>query len=561
MTLPKRILSALLVAACLLSCSQQEIEIPVPKVSFSDSLTADYESASITCSVSGNVTAEKLVMQYAKDSGLSGATSVTFTKAGYVFSASLSGLEANTTYYYRYTISNSISTYTDETVRQFQTTDYNVPTVLTGEATDISAHSATLSGEVQSTGGRPILEKGFYLGKDKDHLTPCTVQTDAFTYTATGLDGNSTYYYRAYAKTDVGEGLGLILEFSTPFIEVSSITLNKTSLTLSKGKSETLVATVFPEDASDKTVTWSSTAPSMVSVDQNGKVTAGNKGGGANIYARAGYYTAICLVVVLAPVEGVVLSNSALDMLEGDEVYLTATVKPDDATDKTVTWSSSNESVATVTDGKVVAVKPGSATITVKTVDGGFTASCPVTVGADEHHTVNLGLSVRWASMNFGAESITQTGGYYLWGDPSGTASPSMYSAPDVNTISGTQYDIVRSKWGGTWRIPSSAELQELFSKCTWEKETVDGVSVFRVTGPNGNSIIVPPTGIAFPADGPAGTTTIVSGERVYLMSATAYSSNNYRYAYIHYYSPDGSYGVDYYLADVIKEAIRPVRR
>ena len=162
-------------------------------------------------------------------------------------------------------------------------------------------------------------------------------------------------------------------------IDVSSVSLSKTELTLTEGDSETITATVKPDDATDKTVTWMSSDPAVATVE-GGKITA-VKEGEATITAKAGDKTATCKVTVekkVIAVESVELDKSELELTEGDSATLVATVKPDDATDKTVTWSSSDPEVATVENGAVTAVKEGTATITVKA--GEKSATCVVTV-------------------------------------------------------------------------------------------------------------------------------------------------------------------------------------
>lgn len=162
-------------------------------------------------------------------------------------------------------------------------------------------------------------------------------------------------------------------------IDVSSVSLSKTELTLTEGDSETITATVKPDDATDKTVTWTSSDPAVATVE-GGKITA-VKEGEATITAKAGDKTATCKVTVekkIIAVESVELDKSELELTEGDSATLVATVKPDDATDKTVTWSSSDPAVATVEGGKITAVKEGTATITVKA--GEKSATCVVTV-------------------------------------------------------------------------------------------------------------------------------------------------------------------------------------
>ena len=159
-------------------------------------------------------------------------------------------------------------------------------------------------------------------------------------------------------------------------VSAESVTLDKTSLSLAIGESATLTATVKPDDATDKTVAWSSSDESVAKVD-NGKVTA-VKSGKATVTAKCGVKTAECAVTVTVPVSSITLDKTTLSLVIGESFTLTATVKPDDATDKTVAWSSSDESVAKVDNGKVTAVKSGKATVTAKC--GVKTAECAVTV-------------------------------------------------------------------------------------------------------------------------------------------------------------------------------------
>lgn len=158
---------------------------------------------------------------------------------------------------------------------------------------------------------------------------------------------------------------------------VASVTLDKTQATLIIGETVKLNATVTPDDAADKTVTWSSSDNTVATV-VDGVVTA-VKVGNAAITATAGEKTATCAVTV-APKEvaGITLDKTSAVLKKGETLKLTATVTPDDATDKTVTWKSSNTEVATVADGVVTAVAAGSATITASA--GSKSATCEVLV-------------------------------------------------------------------------------------------------------------------------------------------------------------------------------------
>ncbi len=172
-----------------------------------------------------------------------------------------------------------------------------------------------------------------------------------------------------------------------PVVMPTGVTLNRSSLTLTAGQGGQLTATVSPSDATYTTVTWSSNNSSVAAVNSSGYVTA-VKAGTAVITAKTtNNKTAACTVTVSAAapssvaVTGVSLSATSLSLTKGYGAQLTATVRPTNATNKSVTWSSSNTSVATVNlSGYVTGKGAGSAVITVRTADGGKTSTCKVTV-------------------------------------------------------------------------------------------------------------------------------------------------------------------------------------
>jgi len=183
-------------------------------------------------------------------------------------------------------------------------------------------------------------------------------------------------------------------------VEVTKVTLNKTSLSLNVGDSSSLTATVSPSNATNKTVTWTSSNSSVATVS-NGTVKAVGAGS-ATITATAGGKSVSCTVTVSKKVEekpeekpeeptvievtSVSLNNSSLSLKVGESSTLVATVNPSDATNKTVTWTSSNSSVATVSNGIVKAVGAGSATITATA--GGKSISCTVTVSKNVTYSI-----------------------------------------------------------------------------------------------------------------------------------------------------------------------------
>lgn len=172
-------------------------------------------------------------------------------------------------------------------------------------------------------------------------------------------------------------------------VSVTGVSLDKTEIVLVEGSSEKLTATVEPTNATNKNVTWSSDHEAIATVDQNGTVTA-RRGGQATITVTTvdGSKTATCTVRVRIqigePVQSVGLNKTELALEVGKTGTLEAIVEPSDATNKNVTWSSSNSEVATVDNGVVTAVSAGTAIITVTTEDGAKTATCKVTVNAPQ---------------------------------------------------------------------------------------------------------------------------------------------------------------------------------
>ncbi|MGN0037043.1 MAG: hypothetical protein ACI36X_07525 [Bacteroidaceae bacterium] len=119
------------------------------------------------------------------------------------------------------------------------------------------------------------------------------------------------------------------------------------------------------------------------------------------------------------------------------------------------------------------------------------------------HEYVDLGLSVKWATTNVGASSPSDYGYYFAWGE---TSTKSEYTDANSRTyktsmgdIAGNAaYDAARANWGGTWRLPTWAECEELVNQCTWTWTTQGGHNGYLVTGKNGNSIFLPAAGYRY---------------------------------------------------------------
>lgn len=230
-------------------------------------------------------------------------------------------------------------------------------------------------------------------------------------------------------------------------VSVTEVGLNKTSTTLIEGETETLDATVMPENATDKSVVWESGNESVATVSQEGLVTAVGEGKATiTVKTNDGGFSASCEVTVkkkVIAVTGVKLSAASMTLREGDKGTLTATVEPANATNKNVEWWTSDLDVVSVTstsggsNGYVEARGAGKATVTVKTEDGEFSASCEITVEKKEVPVTGIALDqsslllpvgntytlrahvqpsnatdqdIKWGSSNGGVATVDQTG-------------------------------------------------------------------------------------------------------------------------------------------------------
>lgn len=181
-------------------------------------------------------------------------------------------------------------------------------------------------------------------------------------------------------------------------VAVTGVTLDKEVLSLVVETESTLVATVAPEDAADKTVTWSIADTAIATVDATGKVTAVAVGETElTVTTTDGSFTASCdIIVTAAPVlaTGLALNKATMEISTDGKYLLRPVFTPRETTNSDIaSWTSSDEAVATVTNGLVVAVAAGTTTITAVSVDGGFEANCVITVAARADGILVVGYS------------------------------------------------------------------------------------------------------------------------------------------------------------------------
>ena len=340
----------------------------------------------------------------------------------------------------------------------------------------------------------------------------------------------------ATIKAEAKDGSGTYASCSVTVKRiVSSIQLNKTSIAIFNGKTEALIATVIPSDASNTAVTWTSSNTSVATVSSSG-VAIGKSKGTATITVTANDSSgaqATCAVEVKQYVTSISLDKTLLLLLVGTEATLSVTsVLPDYANDKTYSWSSSDTAIASVDDsGKVTSKAKGTATIRATANDGsGVNATCSVVVSSkcpagavDMGTTTAEGYKLYWGISNIGASKPEEYGDYYAWGETAPKANyswltynfrtsgdsydnvkfskyntKSSYGTVDNKTVLDAADDVASVKLGGDWRMPTDAEWTELRTKCTWTWVTNyngSGINGRLVTATNGNSIFLPAAG------------------------------------------------------------------
>lgn len=327
------------------------------------------------------------------------------------------------------------------------------------------------------------------------------------------------------------------VEVRSPYVAVENLSFDKAEIELGIGDEYELRVIVFPENATDKDVTLSSSDPSVASVDQSGKVT-GIKTGVASIIATSanGIIKETCKVYVVS----ITLDRSTLLTHVGGSKSLKASVLPSPVKVKGVIWGSSDPSVATVDqNGKVTGIREGTATISATTQNGSWTASCLLTVKPIPADAVDMGLSVLWAPCNLGADTPEGYGDYYAWGavetwyeDGCAQSETPVWKpgrsngyctancpfreghkylkyvlseafwggsgSPDCKAVLDSEDDAAHVRTNGEWRIPLDEEWTELRNpdNCTWTWTTLNGINGYMVTSKKtGNSIFLPAAG------------------------------------------------------------------
>ena len=257
--------------------------------------------------------------------------------------------------------------------------------------------------------------------------------------------------------TQDGSNLSATCQLTVQKQLATGVSLNKTSATLNTGQTLQLTATVTPSNTTNKNVTWSSSNTNIATVNSNGLVTA-KAAGTATIAATTAdgsNLSAACAVTVTPQLAtGISLNKTQATLVDGTTVQLTATVSPSNANNKTVTWSTSNSNVATVSSsGLVTAQNPGTTTITVATTDGSnLSATCQVTVTAQ----VATGISLNKTSASIVVDKTLQLNATV---SPSNTTNQSvLWTSSNTSVAVVNSNGLVTAKAVGTATITATTQ-------------------------------------------------------------------------------------------------------
>lgn len=178
------------------------------------------------------------------------------------------------------------------------------------------------------------------------------------------------------------------------YVSVTSLKLNKSNTTILVGNTEKLAGTISPSNSTNKTITWTSSNPSVATVDSFGTISAKSVGT-TTITASISGFKATCKVTVTysLSLKGISLNKTSLSIKEKNSEQLNVIYNPSNTTNRKITWKSSNTNVATVdSSGRVTALSVGTATITAVSNDGGYVATCKVTVEEISKKVTNVTL-------------------------------------------------------------------------------------------------------------------------------------------------------------------------
>lgn len=305
------------------------------------------------------------------------------------------------------------------------------------------------------------------LPTDADNQTVIWKSSDTSVATVNNGKVTCTGYGTAIITATSEEGayvVTCIVTATKRIVLPSSIALDKNEATIKVGEATTLKANVLPTDADDKTIVWSSENSDIASVTNDGVVT-GMKAGTTKIIVttNANGLKDECILTVLQPATGITLDRQEISFANiGETVQLTANVLPEDASNKNVSWASSDTKVSIVSNGKVVCTGYGTAVISAVAEDGGYMATCIITANKNVILPSSITLDKSDATINVG-ESFTLNANVL----PDNADNKNIvWNSDDADVASVNNEGEVTGIKAGTTKIIAMTQANDLKAEC-----------------------------------------------------------------------------------------------
>ena len=379
------------------------------------------------------------------------------------------------------------------------------PTVVTTSVEEVTETTAKVVGQVTADGGAEVTERGVCWNTESnpeitDNRIVEGTGLGTFTAEVTDLEANTTYYVRAYATNEKGTSYGEEKSFTTKEVEEPE----------EPGDDE-------PEEPSDPEEPGDDEPEEPEEPGDDNPEEPEDPGDDNPEEPGEPEEPEIPVVVIVMTneVTGVTMNSAICGgevTTEGETVIVARGVcygtnqNPTIEDGKTTdgegvgAFTSNITELSQNTTYYVRAYAVNEIGVTYGEEVSFTTLSTEGTTNG--HDWVDLGLpsGLKWATCNVGATAPEQYGDYYSWGE---VETKTAYNSNNCSTMyqqiddfSGDpQYDVARKKWGDAWRMPTSEEQKELLDNCTWELTTINSISGYKVTGPNGNSIFLPAAG------------------------------------------------------------------
>ena len=437
--------------------------INLPTVSTTTASNISYTSATVGGNVSNdggaNVTERGIVYSTLKEPTISN-NKVKNGSGNGSFSCDLSNLQDGVTYYVRaYAINLKGTAYGEE--KSFTTKTINLPTVSTSVPSNISYTSAEVGCKLINDGGAYVTELGVvYSTSQEPTISNNKVKTEGgsgiigYHPTLSNLQDGVTYYVRAYAINLKGIAYGEEKSFTTKTINLPT------------------VSTLAASDISSTSATV------------NGNVS---DDGGANVTERG---------IVYSTLKEPTISNNRVKNGSGNGSF--------------------SCDLSNLQDGVTYYVRAYAINLKGTAYGAEISFSTPKRLLENGYEYIDLGLSVKWATCNVGATKPEDYGDYFAWGETQPKdyydwstykwcrgsenthtkyCTNSYYGTVDNKTVLDLSDDAARANWGGSWRMPTTEEQQELINNCSWIWTNQNGVTGYKVVSYNGNSIFLPAAG------------------------------------------------------------------